>query len=113
MKTIIITISSLALLSSLCDAQTKPVFNPDGNHKLQFAVNVTAAQINSYIIVLQNGGPEQYSKSHNFGDVIAANLTSYSIVADSVATTSQRVFTEWLKKEQVKFTADTTKSNHR
>jgi hypothetical protein len=92
-------------------AQTKKVYQPDLTKKVSVSATLQANDLNAYLYVLQNGGPQALSTSDKLsGAQITFFLKGYQATLDSLTNTSFRAFNQFYKEGESKWAADTLKA---
>jgi|GEM_PF-4987075 len=111
-KTIAIIVAfilGMGLLSA--NAQNKKVYQADATTKLSVQVNVTSGQLQTYLFVLQKGGPQALSQSKDMSAYdVTQTIAVYQIVTDSVNLSGFRAYNQFYKVGEAKWAADTLKA---
>ncbi len=113
----IIALLMFLTLSALCFAQAntkppapkenKPTYQVDPSKKLNLNLFFSLQQINDFSVIASNGLPA-VEGSDLTGKQIQSMKANYKAVVDSI----QMRLQNYLKVDQAKFTADTTKKYH-
>jgi len=105
-------LTALIGLSFAGMAQSKKVYQPDLTKKVTLQVTVSALDLNNYMYVVQQGGPQAISASQTLtGDKITRFLKGFGAVADSLTNIPARSWLQFYKDGESKWTADTLKDS--
>lgn len=119
MKKLILLASIIILLAQASHAQTKTPLKEQYQFKGEkpITVNITftvpVGMLDSYITVIQSGGAEGLSQSDKISAKMASDLIKiHQVVLDSLNLHVYKIYTDYVKKDRAKFTADTTLKYH-
>lgn len=114
-----ITILALLLISVCVMGQTskkdsiekasRPKYQPNASTIISIKTELPAQILNSYLLVVNNGGPTGLVNSQTPSNQVQALIKQYQVAVDSLTVISSRYLVQWDKEARKKFTADSLK----